>query len=155
MHTVAIIGSGPLERWLALEAACTGFAVLLEDRLVPISVQLALARQDVKEQDLFLGSRPVFSHSDTSQQNGASDQIDHGMSSSAISKLRHTSRTPEPADTAPVCRSQTGSADGQSAYRSRSEFWRQTLIAEVTIPNERVRILPGGANARETFFPGR
>jgi 3-hydroxybutyryl-CoA dehydrogenase len=31
MPTVAIIGAGPLGRWLALEAACAGFAVLLED----------------------------------------------------------------------------------------------------------------------------
>jgi 3-hydroxybutyryl-CoA dehydrogenase len=31
MPTVAIIGAGPLGRWLALEAARAGFAVLLED----------------------------------------------------------------------------------------------------------------------------
>jgi 3-hydroxybutyryl-CoA dehydrogenase len=31
MSTVAIIGAGPLGRWLALEAARAGFAVLLED----------------------------------------------------------------------------------------------------------------------------
>jgi 3-hydroxybutyryl-CoA dehydrogenase len=31
MPTVAIIGAGPLGRWLALEAAHAGFAVLLED----------------------------------------------------------------------------------------------------------------------------
>jgi 3-hydroxybutyryl-CoA dehydrogenase len=33
MRTVAIIGAGPLGRWLALEAARAGFAVLLEDVL--------------------------------------------------------------------------------------------------------------------------
>jgi hypothetical protein len=54
----------------------------------------------------------------------------------------------------PTHDTQTGSADGQSAYRSRSEFRRQTLIAEATITNQRARILPGGANAREAFFPG-
>ena len=31
MPTVAIIGAGPLGRWLALEAARAGFSVLLED----------------------------------------------------------------------------------------------------------------------------
>ena len=31
MSTVAIIGAGPLGRWLALEAARAGFSVLLED----------------------------------------------------------------------------------------------------------------------------
>ena len=31
MTTIAIIGAGPLGRWLALEAARAGFAVLLED----------------------------------------------------------------------------------------------------------------------------
>jgi 3-hydroxybutyryl-CoA dehydrogenase len=31
MPTIAIIGAGPLGRWLALEAARAGFAVLLED----------------------------------------------------------------------------------------------------------------------------
>jgi 3-hydroxybutyryl-CoA dehydrogenase len=31
MLTIAIIGAGPLGRWLALEAARAGFAVLLED----------------------------------------------------------------------------------------------------------------------------
>lgn len=33
MSTVAIIGAGPLGRWLALEAARAGFTVLLEDVL--------------------------------------------------------------------------------------------------------------------------
>ena len=31
MHTIAIIGAGPLGRWLALAAARAGFRVLLED----------------------------------------------------------------------------------------------------------------------------
>lgn len=40
MHTVAIIGAGPLGRWLALAAARAGYRVLLED-VMPANLQHA------------------------------------------------------------------------------------------------------------------
>lgn len=47
MITVAIIGAGPLGRWLALSAAQAGYRVLLED-VMP--AKLALASQTATEQ---------------------------------------------------------------------------------------------------------
>ena len=48
MPTVAIIGAGPLGRWLALEAARAGFSVLLED-VMPSNLHHAqeLIRQEL------------------------------------------------------------------------------------------------------------
>jgi 3-hydroxyacyl-CoA dehydrogenase len=46
-ETVAIIGAGPLGRWLALSAARAGFRVLLED-VMPAN--LHHARQFLREQ---------------------------------------------------------------------------------------------------------
>ena len=54
MHTIAIIGAGPLGRWLALEAARAGFAVLLED-VMPSNLHHA---QEVIRQQLNAESLP-------------------------------------------------------------------------------------------------
>jgi len=55
--TVAIIGAGPLGRWLALEAARAGFPVLLED-VMPANLHHAqeLLRQQLGPQALAPGS---------------------------------------------------------------------------------------------------
>jgi 3-hydroxybutyryl-CoA dehydrogenase len=47
LHTVAIIGAGPLGRWLALSAARAGFRVLLED-VMPAN--LHHARETLRQQ---------------------------------------------------------------------------------------------------------
>jgi 3-hydroxybutyryl-CoA dehydrogenase len=47
LHTVAIIGAGPLGRWLALSAARAGFRVLLED-VMPTS--LSHAQETLRQQ---------------------------------------------------------------------------------------------------------
>ncbi|HEV2487307.1 MAG TPA: 3-hydroxyacyl-CoA dehydrogenase NAD-binding domain-containing protein [Terracidiphilus sp.] len=53
MPTVAIIGAGPLGRWLALEAARAGFSVLLED-VMPNNLHHAqeLIRQELNPDSL-------------------------------------------------------------------------------------------------------
>ena len=53
MPTVAIIGAGPLGRWLALEAARAGFAVLLED-VMPSNLHHAqeFIRQQINAESL-------------------------------------------------------------------------------------------------------
>jgi 3-hydroxybutyryl-CoA dehydrogenase len=53
MPTVAIIGAGPLGRWLALEAARAGFSVLLED-VMPSNLHHAqeLIRQQLNPESL-------------------------------------------------------------------------------------------------------
>jgi 3-hydroxybutyryl-CoA dehydrogenase len=53
MPTVAIIGAGPLGRWLALEAARAGFSVLLED-VMPGNLHHAkeLIRQQLNPESL-------------------------------------------------------------------------------------------------------
>ena len=53
MLTVAIIGAGPLGRWLALEAARAGFAVLLED-VMPSNLHHAqeIIRQQINAESL-------------------------------------------------------------------------------------------------------
>jgi hypothetical protein len=47
-----------------------------------------------------------------------------------------------------------GRLTGQSAYRSLSEFRRQTLIAEATIPMERAGIIELWSMPGKRFFPG-
>jgi 3-hydroxybutyryl-CoA dehydrogenase len=55
MPTVAIIGAGPLGRWLALEAARAGFSVLLED-VMPSNLHHA---QELIRQELNSASIPT------------------------------------------------------------------------------------------------
>ena len=55
MPTVAIIGAGPLGRWLALETARAGFAVLLED-VMPSNLHHA---QEIIRQQLNTESLPA------------------------------------------------------------------------------------------------
>ena len=57
MTTVAIIGAGPLGRWLALSAARAGFRVLLED-VMPTNLHHA---QEMLRQEL--GAEAVGAHS--------------------------------------------------------------------------------------------
>jgi hypothetical protein len=47
-----------------------------------------------------------------------------------------------------------GRLTGQSAYRSLSEFRRQTLIAEATIPMERAGIIELWSMPGKRFFSG-
>lgn len=65
LTTVAIIGAGPLGRWLALRAAQAGFRVLLED-VMPANLHHAneYLRQELNPDVLARGNRPEPSGSD-------------------------------------------------------------------------------------------